>query len=91
MEPTELGLKGLPYAEIEDNAEAEGAVCSLFTYKPWDSDQVAAGSAVREKLIDAYLAILKHVPASPSRTRALNMLTDCRMLVNQAITFRGEV
>lgn len=69
----------------------ESTVESLFAFQPWDDEQQEAGKYVREALADAYLAILTTVPPCPTRTRALNALTDARMLANQAITFKGQV
>lgn len=71
--------------------DAQVAIHNLFTYHPWEEEQKLAGERVRNSLAAAYTTLLAEVPASPSRTRALNMLLDCRMLANQAITFRGEV
>jgi hypothetical protein len=63
----------------------------LFRYEPWHPDKIEMGNKVRDALIVAYEAIVNNVPACPARTRAMNALTDCRMLVNQAITFDGLV
>lgn len=73
------------------SSKAKELIDRLYTYEPWDDDQQLAGAKVRDALKAAHLAILTNVPPGPTRTRALNMLTDCRMLANQAITFRGEV
>lgn len=62
----------------------------LFTFAPWNDEQSAAGVAVRDSLKEAYKTIIKNVQSGPMRTRAVNMLTDCRMLTNQAITFPGQ-
>lgn len=57
-----------------------------FQYHPWGVRQAASGAQVREALVAAAKAVLRNVPRSPLRTRALNMLVDARMLVNMAIT-----
>lgn len=75
----------------EQAAEVLAAIDELFTYKDWDDEQRRAGKDVVEKLKAAYSTILANVPSCPTRTRALNMLVDCRMLANAAITFKGEV
>jgi hypothetical protein len=67
-----------------DNLEA------AMAYQPWDREQVEAGNAVREALTQAAASILRNVPKSPMRTRALNNIIDARMLANGAITFRGR-
>jgi len=79
---------GCYFIEIE---EVERSIKELMTYAPWTKEQIEAGEVVRDALAKAYFAILSSVPSSPSRTRALNLLTDARMLANQAITFKGEV
>lgn len=65
-------------------------VDEAFRYQPWQQYQQETGDMVREALVAAAKAILRVVPESPSRTRALNCLTDARMLANQAITFNGR-
>jgi hypothetical protein len=75
-----------------DNQEQiEEAIDELFTFKPWDAEKIEQGKMVREGLSQAYGLILANVPPCPTRTRALNLLVDCRMLANAAITFEGEV
>lgn len=74
----------------EVTSEVRANVQSLFRFEPWQPSQIAKGDRVREKLAEAYLAVLENVPPSPARTRALNMITDVRMLANAAITFKGE-
>ena len=71
--------------------EIDAAVNDLFAYHPWTGKQVEQGCAVRNALGEAYKVILFNVPSCPNRTRALNMLTDARMLANTAITFNGQV
>lgn len=78
-------LDGEKSAEIASTVRGE-----LFTYHPWDEAQQHAGERVRDALANAFLAIQNYVPSSPTRTRALNMLLDARMLANAAITFKGE-
>lgn len=75
-----VGAQGLTLENVED----------AFTYHAWDGWQQEAGNIVRETLTAAARAILRVVPAGPSRTRALNNLMDARMLCNQSITFRGR-
>lgn len=75
----------------EQILDAAKVVEDLFEYHPWDEQQQEQGRLVRNSLADAYKSILGNVPPGPTRSRALNMLVDCRMLANQAITFKGEV
>lgn len=89
-----LSIRNLIFASTDNYEEAINAkamISELFTYRPWDEEQEMQGAKVNKHLQEAYLAIVMHVPPSPSRTRALNMITDARMLANQAITFKGEV
>jgi hypothetical protein len=65
-------------------------VGEVFTFKPWDPFQQAAGKRVVDALIHAAETILMDVPESPLRTRALNDLVDARMKANAAITHRGR-
>lgn len=65
-------------------------VDQAFKYQPWDPFQQQSGDVVREALVAAAKAILRTVPRTPSRTRALNAVMDARMLANQAITFCGR-
>lgn len=65
-------------------------VVDAFTYQPWDPGQADAGDQVREVLTAAARVILRTVPESPMRTRALNDLIDARMKANAAISFRGR-
>ena len=88
-----LTLEGLNRIQLTElnNTETCKLVEDLFSYHKWDADKEYAGEEVRETLTNAYVAILAHVPPSPSRTRALNAVLDARMLANQAITFEGKV
>jgi hypothetical protein len=70
--------------------EVVKTVDDLFIYHPWAEEQIARGSAVRSALQDAYEMIIEVVPPCPTRTRALNCLTDARMLANAAITHKGK-
>lgn len=72
------------------NTDVLAEVRNLFEYHPWDKEQGDKGEAVRNALASAYRAIIESVPPCPTRTRALNMLTDCRMVCNAAITFKGR-
>lgn len=65
-------------------------VHDLFEYHGWDSEKIAQGQAVRNVLASAFTTIISSVPPCPTRTRALNMLTDARMLANAAITHEGK-
>jgi hypothetical protein len=75
----------------EITPEIVAAVERTFAYQPWDAEMIQRGEAVRRALADAVLVIIASVPPGPTRTRALNMCVDARMLANAAITFRGEV
>lgn len=59
-------------------------------YQPWDREQTECGDRVREMLLLAAKAILRHVPSSPRRTLALQHLISARMDANAAISFRGR-
>ena len=63
---------------------------NLFQYHAWDTAQIENGKRVRHALSDAYATIINEVPPCPTRTRALNMLVDARMLSNAAITHKGR-
>jgi len=67
------------------------SVKDLFTFRPWSQEQIDRGQVIKDALAEAYKAILLNAPCSPSRTRALNCVTDARMLANQSISFGGEV
>lgn len=71
--------------------EVSALIDQLFTYQEWSEAKVKAGQAVRAALSKAYAEILENVPSCPTRTRALNMLIDCRQTANAAITFDGQV
>jgi hypothetical protein len=60
-----------------------------FRYQPWGPDETDRGNQVRDALVAAAKVILRVVPESASRTRAINNLMDARMLANQSISFRG--
>lgn len=77
--------------ELSNHSDTLNGIDDLFRYHPWDIEKIDCGNAVRDALKGAYHAILANVPPSPSRTRALNCVTDARMLANAAITFDGEV
>ena len=61
-----------------------------FRYQPWDECQRDHGEQVRDALVAAAKVILRTVPDTPLRTRALNCLIHSRMLANCAISFRGR-
>lgn len=62
----------------------------VMRYQPWSPDQQAAGAVVVEALLAAAKTLLRHVPDSPHRSRALRNLVDARMNANAAISFRGR-
>lgn len=72
------------------NESIRDEIEDLFAYHPWDDEQKIKGAEVREILATAYEVIIDTVPPCPTRTRALNMLVDCRMLANAAITHKGR-
>lgn len=72
------------------NGDVDETIKNLFAYQPWTKDQEERGVKVRESLEAAFRVILENVPSCPTRTRAMNMLTDCRMLANAAITHNGK-
>lgn len=74
----------------KDTEGLHDQIVDLFEYHAWDDLQRAAGGGVRATLVEAYETIIKTVPPCPTRTRALNMLVDCRMLANAAITHKGK-
>jgi hypothetical protein len=61
-----------------------------FLYQPWGPRQTQAGTIVREALVQAAKAILRHVPEGPDRSVALRKLREVRMDCNSAITFDGR-
>jgi hypothetical protein len=77
--------------EQDRDSEMYDAVRELFTYHAWTPEMITSGEIIRATLMEAYRAILRNAPSCPTRTRALNMLVDARMLANAAITFKGEV
>lgn len=62
----------------------------VFTFQPWNEDQLQRGKEVTAALIFAAKALLRAVPECPTRTRAINNLIDARMLANAAITHDGR-
>lgn len=84
-------LNRLAVSTAQEVADLEEVATTLFTYHPWDEAQIKQGDNVRDALKEAYIAIVKSVPPCPTRTRALNLIVDARMLANAAITFCGEV
>lgn len=77
-------LRGLSEEVTLENVD------EVMRYQPWMPDQLAAGDVVRETLVAAVRAILRHVPRCPNRTKAINHLIDARMDANAAISFRGR-
>lgn len=86
MEPSKVDLN----RATDYNPDVHAAIGDLFEYHPWDKDQVYRGEVVRNALASAYRTIIDNVPPCPTRTRAMNMLLDARMLANAAITFEGK-
>ena len=74
----------------EADAAVREEIENLFKYQPWTPNKVRRGEEVRSKLIEAYISMIDNVPPCPTRTRALNALTDARMLANAAISFDGK-
>ena len=75
-------------AELNDEVRKE--VDEMFTYQPWDDDQTARGTRVREALAAAVKVIVANVPPSPDRTVAIRKIREARADTNSAITFRGR-
>ena len=73
-----------------DTPENRALVSERFTYKQWDEEQVAAGKAVTDAAIEFGVKIIAGVPPCPTRTRALNLIEEARMLANAAITHNGK-
>lgn len=73
-----------------NSPEIHALILERFTYKQWDDDQVQHGKAVTGGAIDFASAIVEHVPPSATRTRALNLIEEARMLANAAITHDGK-
>jgi hypothetical protein len=73
----------------ENLADLDEAVKFLMDFHPWDEDKVEKAAPIRKAIGEAYKAIIINVKASPARTRALNALTDARMLAHTALTFDG--
>lgn len=77
---TGCSAQELSLANIED----------AMQYKPWGPHEIQCGDQVREVLTMAAKVILRLVPHSPRRTKALNHLIDARMDANAAISFGGR-
>ena len=104
MQRSSAGNEFKPFDDenLKKNLGAVGSVGSVrgritldncreaFTYIPWTEGQVAAGKQVTEALIAAAETVLRVVPESPLRTRAINGLFDARMIANAAITHGGK-
>lgn len=90
MEPEKkIDLTRHPAGELL-SPEVIAEIRNVFEYHPWDDSQQRAGMLVRNTLAQAYQMLIQEVPACPTRTRALNLLTDARMLANAAITHKGR-
>jgi hypothetical protein len=82
-QPNRAGRPGPERITLENVDEA-------MRYHPWGREQLEAGEQCREALTAAIKTILRTVPESPLRTRAINKIVDARMIANAAITFRGR-
>jgi hypothetical protein len=74
----------------ELNAEVSKEVDQMFTYQPWDDDQTARGTKVREALAAAVKVIIANVPPCLDRSSGIRLIRQARMELNSAITFRGR-
>lgn len=96
MQPTKssggpLGYSGPDFMRASlANAAVREQVELAFDYRPWNEGQIAHGAAVRAALAAAFLAVIDHVPPCPTRSRALNMILDARMVANSALTHGGR-
>lgn len=70
--------------------EVEALIIERFTYKQWTPEQVASGANVTNAAIAFAITIVTNVPPSATRTRALNLIEEARMLANAAITHDGK-
>lgn len=84
------GSSPMPSARQGSDGLTLDNVDDAFTNQLWEYDQLQAGTIVRESLVAAAKAILRHVPPCPARTIALNHLQSARMDANRAITWRGR-
>lgn len=62
----------------------------MFTYHPWNQDQVTKGGLVRNALSAAVRVIIANVPPGPDRTTAIRKIREARMDANSAITHGGK-
>jgi hypothetical protein len=74
----------------ELTTEVGNEIEAMFQYAPWDAEQKARGSAVKEMLVNAFKAIVAFVPPCPDRSAALRKLREVRMDCNSAITHKGK-
>jgi hypothetical protein len=70
--------------------EADAAIENLFTYHPWDAEQVTRGTVIRAALAAAVKEIIANVPPCPTRTIAIRKIVSARMDCNLAITLNGS-
>lgn len=89
MPRTSQYLNSLAPKDEADFRNLEEGADFLFTFHPWSDDKIEKSKEVKEALKQAYIAIIKNVPPSPTRTVALRNLTEARMNANMAITFDG--
>lgn len=73
-----------------NSPEVRALIEERFTYRQWTAEQVNHGKVVTGAGIDFASAIVEHVPPSPTRTRALDLIEEARMLANAAITHGGK-
>lgn len=88
-EKTGQSAPNLNYAR-ELTPDVEALIVERFTYKQWTPQQVDAGRQVTEGAIEFAKDVVQHVPPSATRTRALNLIEEARMLANAAITHDGK-
>ena len=82
-------LMQLNVATILDE-EVDATIEEMFTYKPWDDDQIESGKAVVEALMAAMRVIISNVPPSPDRSVAIRKIREARMDCNSAIAHKGR-
>jgi hypothetical protein len=71
----------------------EVALCvdDMFTYRPWDQHQTAAGHNVRIALANAVKVIIANVPPCQDRSSAIRKLREAAWTANSAITHGGKI
>ena len=82
-------MRNIVSAQVVDEEVSE-LVEEMFTYHPWNEDQIARGSIVRDVLAQAVREIIANVPPSADRTVAIRKIREARMDCNSAITHNGN-